>query len=241
MEMTIPEWLKTDNNPPSLKEYPENPKPVHIYGLYDPITGNLRYIGKSIRPEQRLQNHMNEISHCHRSHWLQSLKARGLKPDMEILETVSGCWPWQESERFWIRRMKELGCDLVNNTSGGDGVPGLSGEGKERMLATWKGRKHTPETIAKLVAARALRPPFSIETRAKMSRSQTGRKFTAPWLDKIAIANRKVNEFDLEMIKFRLAGGERVRELAEEYGVHRTTISKIKMGRYLIRNRARWE
>lgn len=48
--------------------------PVYIYGLTDPITEEIRYIGKSIRPTERLSNHCNEKSNCHRSNWIQSLK-----------------------------------------------------------------------------------------------------------------------------------------------------------------------
>lgn len=203
---------------------------VYIYGLVDPESGLIRYIGKSIRPAERLQNHMNEISNCHRSHWLQSLKARGLRADMAILERIDGAYPWQHSERFWIAYGRANGWPLTNNTDGGDGVPGLSGPSKERMASTWIGRKHKPESIQKMVATKKATYRCSVETRKRMSEAHTGRDIT--WGDKLSIALRKLTEEQVEEIKRRFAAGERTTDLAKEYGVHRTTISKIKMGTY---------
>lgn len=206
-------------------------QPVYIYGLVDPETGEIRYIGKSIRPAERLQNHMNELSNCHRSHWLQSLKAPGLRADMVILERIDGEWPWQHSERHWIAYGRANGWPLTNNTDGGDGVPGLSGPSKERMASTWKGRKHKPESIEKMLATKKERPhSHSAETRARMSVAHAGRDIT--WGDKLSVALRRLTEEQVEEIKLRFSAGERTTDLAKEYGVHRTTMSKIKMGTY---------
>jgi hypothetical protein len=204
---------------------------TYIYGLTEPGTCEIRYIGKSIRPLERLQNHINEPpSNCHRSHWIQGLKAMGLRPELTIIEAVRGSWPWQESERHWIAYGKANGWRLTNNTDGGDGVEGLPKEARERMVRTWRGRKHRPETIEKLRAARSMRPLHTAETKAKMSASQRGRKIL--WIDKVAAALRKLTRDDEADIRARLAAGERVTDLAKEYGVHRTTMSKVKMGTY---------
>jgi hypothetical protein len=208
----------------------------YIYALGDPETEQIRYIGKSIRPRERLQNHMNEVSNCHRSHWLQSLKKKGITPELFILEEITGHWPWQESERYWIARFKALGCPLTNNTSGGDGVPNLPAEARAKIRMSWLGRKHKPESIEKLKAARALRIT-SEETKAKMSASQRGRKIT--WIGKLAEANRKITPHQAATITNRLAAGEKGKDLATEYGVDRTTISKIKMGTYFLPYRLR--
>ncbi len=204
--------------------------PVYIYALMDPESLECRYIGKSIRPLERLQNHMNERSNCHRSHWLQSLKRRGLMPLMTLLARIDGAWPWQAEERYWIARGRALGWPLTNNTDGGDGVDGLNPESRARVTAAWKGRKHKPETIVKLRAAMALRGPHSAATRAKMSASHKGRKIT--WIAKIAEANSKISATQEIEIRARLAAGELGRALAAEFGVHRTTMSKIKLGTY---------
>lgn len=202
---------------------------IFIYGLFDPESGMIRYIGKSIRPEERLRNHMQDKSKCHRSHWLRSLKSKGMKPGMIFLEQVSGEWPWQESERFWISYGKRNGWPLTNNTDGGDGVPGLPAETRERMRKTWLGRKHRPESLLKIGAATAARR-HSDETKARMSAARKGCVIT--WGAKISEATRKLSHEQVGVIAGRLANGEKGIVLAREYGVHRTTLSKIKMGVY---------
>ena len=52
------------------------------------------------------------------------------------------------------------------------------------------------------------------------------------WGDKISETLRKLSQEDQQDIINRLNNGELVKNLAEEYGVHRTTISKIKKGVY---------
>ena len=205
-------------------------KPAFIYGLRDPRTEEIRYVGKSIRPQERLTNHMNEPpSSCHRSHWIQELKAMGLRPALVLLERVDGAWSWQESERRWIAYGRAQGWPLTNNTDGGDGVVNLPEAARAKMRLTWLGRKHKPETIAKL---RFRRPGWRqpLEARARMSEIMSGR--TIPWVDKIAAALRKLSPEQEDEIRRRLAAGELGRDLAREFGVHRTTLSKVKLGTY---------
>lgn len=205
------------------------PGTVYIYGLTDPETDEIRYIGKSIRPTERVNNHMNEKSNCHRSHWLQSLKAKGQWPGLVILEMISGAWPWQHSERHWIAHGRKMGWRLTNNTSGGDGVPDLPPETRAKMAAVWKGRKHSPETIEKLRLISGSRT-HSDETRAKMSKAHKGRKMT--WGDKLSQLTLSLTEDQVSDIKDALANGAKVKDIASQYGRHRGTITKIKMGRY---------
>lgn len=212
----------------------KNDSIIYIYVLIDPETFEARYIGKSIGPAARLTNHMNETKPCHRTNWLQKLKRQGMIPFIGILEEVEDCYSWETAEKWWIAYGKASGWPLTNGTEGGDGVSGLSPESRAKMLKTWTGRKHKPETIAKLCIARRLRK-ISQATRKKMSQSQKGRKIT--WADKLSKANRKLSEEAVSAIKFRLSAGEKVKDLSVEFGVHRTTISKIKMGTYCDRYR----
>lgn len=149
-------------------------KAIFIYALIDPDTQDIRYVGKSIRPRDRLTNHLNEKSPCHRTHWLQSLRRRGLRPILRLLDVLPLSGNWQAAERDWIARAREA-WPLVNSTDGGDGVVNLPAESRERMRKTWLGRKHRPETIAKLIEARRRRLPHSEETRAKVREKMLGR------------------------------------------------------------------
>jgi hypothetical protein len=234
MMAQIPDWLISRHSAPPVPAMmlSYDGHPYCIYGLIDPETGELRYIGKTRQSLlARLRAHMQDKADCHRVHWLKSLAQRGLKPHIVPIEIGEGMCQWQEAETFWIAWARRNGARLTNATSGGDGVPDLPPETRERMRKVWLGRKHSPETLAKLRAARRLRTT-SDATKRKMSAAQSGRKIL--WLDKIAVANRKLTPDHVEIIKARLANGEGVQNLAAEYGVHRTTMSKIKAGTYLL-------
>jgi len=202
---------------------------VFIYALIDPFTCKIRYIGKSIRPKERLINQCNEHSNTYRCHWIQSLIKRGKKPVQVILQSLPDESDWQTYERKWIAIAKKYGWKLVNTTDGGDGVLNLTGESKERMLKTWKGRRHKPESIKKMIIASSGKKQ-SIESKIKRSEKFKGRKIT--WSDKLQKANRKFSDEKIKNVLENLSNGMTVQSAAEKYGVHRTTISKIKAGTY---------
>lgn len=216
----------------------EELKPVvYIYGLVDPETTAIRYIGKSIHPEERLRNHINEKYPCHRRNWIDSLKKKGLEPGLICLVELRGesANDWQAWEKMYIAMARRDGWPLVNETSGGDGVPDLSPEASAKRNKTWIGRKHTPESLIKIAnASRGRRK--TPEQKEAMRKLMTGRKIL--WVDKVAEANRKLTREDVEAIKMRFKNGETTIELAKEYGVHRTTISKVNMGTYFDRYRS---
>ncbi len=204
----------------------------HIYALVDPRNDEIRYIGKTVRPHQRLRDHINDRGHGnHKSHWIADLRSQGLEPYMVLLETSFGQAPWQEAERHWIARGKELGWRLTNSRPGGDGPPPLPPETRERMAKAWAGRKHRPDSLAKMAAASRGRR-HSAESKARRSEMFRGRKIT--WIGKISEVLRKLSADDIVTIRARLAAGDSVGSLAAEYGVHRTTMSKVKMGTYEV-------
>lgn len=203
---------------------------IYIYGLVDPRTDQIRYVGKSIRPLARLQNHCNESGKCHRVNWIKLLKREGLRPTLQILEVVrDGCW--QTVEREWIAHFRSLGIQLVNNTDGGDGVAGLPEETKARMRTVWLGRKHKPESLIKIGTASRGRT-HSDSYKQMMRQIMKGRVFTQTHRQRLSIAVSKFTPEEEEAIHTRLKQGERVGAIANEVGVHRTTISKIKNGTY---------
>lgn len=203
--------------------------------MIDPDTSEIRYIGKSVRPRERLANQCNEHSNTYRCHWIQKLIREGSKPTQTILEELPDDADWKERERFWIAEGRRQGWPLVNSTSGGDGVPDLPPEIREKMRQTWLGRKHKPESIDKMVAERLLRPKPSVATRLKMSKKMKGREIT--WGDKLSKVNRKLSPEEAQSIQIRLICGERTGDIAAELGLHRTTVSKIKMGTYNLKYR----
>ena len=60
---------------------------VTIYGLQDPITGELRYIGRTARTvAKRLYEHIKDSKKLitHKDKWIQSLLRSGRRPELEV-------------------------------------------------------------------------------------------------------------------------------------------------------------
>lgn len=131
-------------------------KNVFIYVLKDPLTNEIRYVGKTARTlQRRLSYHLMSKTKDHRGCWIQSLMQQKLKP---IIEEIEKCTNenWQEREIFWIKHYKDLNFRLTNSNEGGLGSHNPS-----------------PETCAKIAEAKRgkKRKPFSDETKLNMSKA----------------------------------------------------------------------
>lgn len=155
-----------------------------IYGLIDPTSGRLRYIGRTGRTlGQRMRNHIKDVKRKdrglqrnHRTHWLRSLLDRGLLPSIVLIEECSGNGACEEIYHVALARAD--GCQLVNSTAGGDGCFGATPELREKMRIARKGFRHSEETKALLkdqVRARyAAGYTLSPEARSRISDSKKG-------------------------------------------------------------------
>jgi predicted nucleic acid-binding Zn ribbon protein len=96
---------------------------IYIYSLEHPITKKVRYIGKTRNPKQRLKAHLNPARYkpTHKFNWIKKLKNDGLKPILKVLDSVPE-EEWKFWEKYWIEQFKQWGFNLVNGTSGGDGL-----------------------------------------------------------------------------------------------------------------------
>lgn len=146
-----------------------------IYGLRCPLTGLIRYIGKCDDPKTRLPGHLSDSEKNHRTNWIASLKARKLKPTLEVIAEVASD-TWEFWERSYIRAYRQLGFDLVNSTDGGDGVT-MTPEIRAKIGVANKGKKLSLETRAKIGARNAGKRP-SLEARLRMSAAQTGKRYS---------------------------------------------------------------
>ena len=159
---------------------------TQIYGLMDPITNELRYVGKTQNSvEGRLKSHCSPKElNLHKRNWIQKLLRSGHTPEIVVLETVKD--NGDEAEVFWIAYMKFLGCRLSNITSGGDGRP-HSNETKLKIFRAQKGRPESAEHKAKISVTKrqyyangGISPtkgiPRTEEQKRKQSLAMTGRK-----------------------------------------------------------------
>lgn len=160
--------------------------------MKDPETMEIRYVGKATRPDFRYNQHMRNLNcdFTYKGKWIKSLKARGIKPVMDILEWVADDPDsiWKDAERWWISYLRFIGCRLVNTDVGGMGGRKMTEEEKaiarsKRIItgqtrALWsaarKGKKHTAEHKAKISAA-GMGRIVSAETREKISASNRKR------------------------------------------------------------------
>lgn len=99
--------------------------PISIYALVDPRDARTYYVGKSLNPRDRRCDHEKRARWCTRAThgrcvWIAGLLARGLRPELVILERVA--WRhWDEAERAWIEYGAWSGWPLTNLTPGGPG------------------------------------------------------------------------------------------------------------------------
>lgn len=128
-----------------------------IYTLSDPISMEIKYIGKTKNLKDRLQRHMSPCNLKQtwqsKTKWLKYLKNNNLKPVMEQLD-IGDENNIDHLEIFWISQFKSWGFKLKNETIGGDGCD-------------WTGKKHTKESIHKMKMNHPLRKTicqYNIET-----------------------------------------------------------------------------
>jgi len=173
-----------------------------IYGLVDPRTLLVRYVGKTSSGMKRPLSH-NEPSRlaarpCHRASWILSLRVEGLRYEIAVLEVVDDPHLLNDAECWWIAFGRACGWDLTNHTDGGEGTIGLkfTDMHRARLREARKRTVFTPERRAKVADAMKRRgiPPlmkerasdsnrrrvWTPEMRARLSRSKKGQGLGSP-------------------------------------------------------------
>ena len=116
----------------------------------------IRYVGKTMYPKQRLYSHIKEskgVRNNHKINWIKKLLSENKKPKMVLIDEVDE--DWQYWEKYWIEQFKQWGFNLTNLTDGGDGGQGY---------------KHTDLTKDKIRKSK-LGKPLSKEHKIKISES----------------------------------------------------------------------
>lgn len=155
-----------------------------IYGLKDPRTGEIRYVGLSTRGVKRPRTHLRSPrsdDHTYRANWLRNINAAQLQPIIIVLQELSTDDELSRAEDYWIRLLRISGCRLTNHKEGGFRGR-LSAEHKTRIGNALRGQKRSAEARENGRKAKLgkLNPmfgkPVSKETRAKRSAALSGEK-----------------------------------------------------------------
>ncbi len=166
-----------------------------IYGLLDPRTGELGYVGKTVKSlSWRLKSHLTPTAlkqKTHKACWLRCLVGLGLTPEIFLIEQVAD-EDVDEAEVFWIAYFRSIGAELCNHTPGGDG----NRKGTKFSLAARQSqsagqlrryereraagiKRKMPRDIVDRIAAKRRGTKVSNETRAKLSAERI-RRYSRP-------------------------------------------------------------
>lgn len=151
---------------------------IYIYGLVDPRTQELRYVGKTNNIKQRYSFHLTSRKRTHVSNWIKNLKTSGIKPEIFVIEE-SDKDNWREAEKFHINYFRYIGANLVNLADGGGGISGYnhSQQARQRMSDSWKARPRAQEQLRQIQELRT-GIKFTEEHRKKLAEAKLGRKWS---------------------------------------------------------------
>ena len=151
-----------------------------IYGLHDPETGELRYIGQTRTGlKERLWSHLgpsNRRKNYHSARWVNSLVMKGLKPEARLRATASSREDLDQLEIKHIAGALAEGVRLTNHAKGGRGPEGCrhTPEWCQYMAQLMAGRcTNTPEHMANLAEMKR-GIPRTPEVKAKISEARKG-------------------------------------------------------------------
>ena len=156
-----------------LKEIKKLPNNNIIYGLSDPNSNEVRYVGKAVDLYTRIRNHYKPSRlkfKTHKNNWLNNMLINNKFANVIILEICESEKELNECEIKWIKYYRELGYDLTNATDGGDGGK-MSPESIEKMRMTKIGVKLSNDHKLKISEGNKGRI-VSEETRKKLSKSR---------------------------------------------------------------------
>ncbi len=93
-----------------------NEKPHYIYGLTEPESDVIRYVGYTCDPYRRLCQHNSNGGYPGQdlSRWLRKLKSEKKEPQMVILDRVNGKADALRVENDWILALRAGNVPLTN-------------------------------------------------------------------------------------------------------------------------------
>lgn len=155
-------------------------KKICVYGLIDPITKELKYIGQTIQGFRRIGDHYYQcskkskigkyLSNCQK--WIIELDRKGLVFDIIYLEYFDFPEQLDEAEKFWISYYRSLGCILLNHLNGGQIYKNQSWDLDNRRIISECTKKAMTEEVKQKMSESA-RKPKSLEHAKNIKSGQT--------------------------------------------------------------------
>jgi group I intron endonuclease len=161
-----------------------------IYCLCDPITEQIRYIGKTVNLYDRIKKHYknSELKNkTHKNMWILSLLKNNFRAKVLVLEECNNLEQLNNAEIKWIKFYKEIGSDLTNGTNGGTGGK-MSLESIEKMRNSKRGKKLSEEHKKQISEGNKGRQ-FSEETKRKIGNSNKGKIISEETKIKLSISH----------------------------------------------------
>jgi hypothetical protein len=89
------------------------------------------------------------------------LEQRGLEPLILLLAHATDGTSADQAEVYWIGYFQQRGYSLTNHEGGGRTQHTVAEETREKLAATQRGRRHTPEARARMAAAKQGTTPWN--------------------------------------------------------------------------------
>lgn len=110
-----------------------------IYVLIDPITGQIRYVGQTVKmAKTRYREHISECNlkndNSYKANWIKKLLGLNLKPEMYVIEQHETSNTLNEAEEFYIAYFRSIGCELTNSCDGGKGTFGYKHKEETKQI-----------------------------------------------------------------------------------------------------------
>ena len=110
-----------------------------IYSLVCPLKNEVMYVGKTKQPlEVRLIGHIYDKNNKDKAKWIKSLRARNIKPQINLLEVCSELKS-NIAEKNWIKYFNKIGVKLFN----------INSCNEDKIQTSWQ---LEPDTIKKVKA-----------------------------------------------------------------------------------------
>jgi len=159
--------------------------PIFIYSLADPITNEIKYIGRTYNAKSRYLQHIKEAklsinNSSDKVNWISNLLHKGMKPVMELVDIVDDK-DWEFWEKYWISQFRTWGFNLTNTHPGGlFGI--ISEKCRENLKKSVnrgqkKGFRHNEET-KRIIKQNRAKQVITEEHKRRISESMKGKKWS---------------------------------------------------------------